>query len=138
MGARERASGGGEDEGDGRGVSEGDGRGAASGAVGTDPFAVHRELFAAVAERRRGVHADAMARRLLGHERGPRSLVGVTADGECALYYAPSARTLVVVAFDADGVGTAVRETLARDLDDPAAWLAVHGDDLAWVHPRHR
>jgi hypothetical protein len=130
MGARDRER----DGRDGGGTeSSGEGEGEA-----TDPFAVHRGLFEAVAERRRGVHADAMARRLLRHERGTRSLVGVAADGERAVYYAPSARTLVVVAFDADGVGTTVQETLARDLDDPAAWVDVRGDDLAWVHPRHR
>jgi hypothetical protein len=126
MGAREREAGG------------RDGSGTESSGDGTDPFAVYRGLFGAVAERRRGVHADAMARRLLRHERGTRSLVGVTADGERAVYYAPSARTLVVVEFDADGVATTVQETLARDLDDPAAWVDVRGDDLAWVHPRHR
>lgn len=76
---------------------------------GTDPFGVYRGLFRALSVRRRAVHVAETAQRLLGHEDGVRNLVG-----------------------------EAVDEPLVRGLGDPADWVAVHGEDLAWVHPRYR
>jgi hypothetical protein len=105
--------------------------------VETDAFEVYRELFRVLAARRRPVHADEMARRLLRHENGVRDLVGVTADGERALVYHRGARVLVAVRFDEHGVSAAVDETLVRDLGAPADWVTARGGDLAWVHPRY-
>lgn len=113
--------------------------GAAHGRSGSEPdrFEVYQGLARTLAGRSRGDHADGMARGLLAHESELRELVGVTADGDRALFYGSTNRTLLAVGVDAHGVGS-VERTLARDLDDPAAWLDVYGDDLAWIHPRYR
>lgn len=117
------------------GADEADGAADATGPVAAR-LAAHQTLARALATARRGVHADRMARALLGCESDGRELVGVTADGDRALVYASAARTLVAVGVDRHGTG-AVEATLARDLDDPGAWVDVYGDDLAWSHPRY-
>lgn len=102
-----------------------------------DAFEAYRGLVQALAAERRAVRAEEMALRLFRHEDGVRDLVGIAADGRRALVYHRGARVLVAVPFDAHGVGEAVDETLVRGLTDPADWVAVRGDDLAWVHPRY-
>jgi hypothetical protein len=99
-------------------------------------LAAHQTLARALSTVRRGVHADRTARALLARESDGREVVGVTDDGDRALVYVPAARTLVAVGVDRHGTG-ALEATLARDLDDPGAWVDVYGDDLAWVHPRY-
>ncbi len=101
-----------------------------------DRTSVYRDLFVALADARRGDHAEKMALALQRYEQGTRELVGLTRGGDRALYCNTEAKTLVSVAFDKHGV-SAVDDTLARGVRDAAAWVEAVAPDLAWVHPRY-
>jgi hypothetical protein len=77
-----------------------------------------------------------MARALQRHEQGTRELVGLTQDGQRALYCNTEAKTSVSVAFDKHDV-YAVEDTLSRNVRDPGAWIDAYGDDLEWVLSRY-
>jgi hypothetical protein len=103
----------------------------------TDALSVFYELYDLLARHCRGDHVDQMVAGLLRYEGETRDLIGITDDATRAVFLEPERGMVVAVRFDRHGVRDRIEATLMRGVTDAESWIAFHGDDLLWTHPRY-
>lgn len=96
---------------------------------------LYTDLFETLAMYRNAEHARYMAEALVRKNSSGDQLVALVDDGERAVFYNPSGRTLKGYAFGKHGIQETDVDTLWRLLSDAASWVDAHQDDLDWTHP---